>query len=363
MISIAMVINDFNINGISTVVLNYCRHIDKNKFSVTIITGSPADDRNIEECKKIGVNIKILPSRKKKSLAFYIALFKEISKKKYDIVHVHGNSAMITPDLLIAWIKGIKKRIAHSHNSTCSNMKGHNFFYPLFQKMYTHGFACSSLAGNWLFENKDFYVIPNGFDVKKFKFNEDSRIKIRNELGLDTQIVIGHIGRFNSQKNHEFLLKIFENIASINDDMVLLLVGDGPDFNKIMSIIKTHKYKERIIVYGETNKTEDVYSAMDLFLFPSKHEGLGIVALEAQISGLPCIVSDVLPKEVIIGNNIVFKNLSDTIEEWSNLVFDKLNSILPDRTEYFENNYADISKYDILDDVKLLEKLYNDIAN
>ncbi len=360
-IHLAVVVNDLNINGISTVVYNYCTNMDMSKFKIDILAGEPIDDFYKNEYQKFNIDIIALPERKTSALKYYLSLFKSLNKK-YDIVHIHGNSATITIELFLAMLKGIKVRIAHSHNSTCSNMKVHKILYPFFKRLYTHGFACSSLAGNWLFRDEKYYIIPNAFDTKRFQFNNQARLEIRKELNLEDKLVVGHIGRFNNQKNHLFLLEVFESLCKKNDDIVMILVGNGPDFSKIKSVIDSHPFKERIIIYGETSRTEDVYSAMDVFVFPSKFEGLGIVALEAQMSGLPCVVSDVLPQEVVIGDNIVFKNLNDSLESWGDVILDKISDCTCDREKYFTDNNSTISKYDISESVKLVEKLYSDFC-
>lgn len=362
-IKVAMIMNDFNLNGISMVVLNYCRHLNLNRFDMTILTGTPIASSNQEECDKLGIQVISLPSRKQSSTSFYKALMKEVSKNRFDIVHVHGNSATITIELLIALLKGVKVRIAHCHNSTCNNMRAHKMLLPLFRKVYTHGFACSSLAGRWLFGDKKYYVIPNGFEVERFRFNPDMRSKIRKELGIEDKFVIGHIGRFNDQKNHPFLLNIFEKTAEKNSNAYLVLVGNGPDFEKVKKRIESHPYKERIILYGETAHTEEVYAAMDVFVFPSKYEGLGIVLLEAQISGLPCITSDVVPHDVVISENIEFLPLgNESVSLWSDAILKHDNAICG-RENHFNENKNRIEKYDIQKNAEYLSGLYNDFLS
>ena len=265
-------------------------------------------------------------------------------------------------ELFLAMLKGIKIRIAHGHSVSCNNIRVHNIMYPFFKRLCTHGFACSSLAGKWLFKDKKYYIIPNAFDISRFKFNSETRQNVRKKLNIEDKYVIGHVGRFNAPKNHLFLLRLFEVMCKKQQNIVLLLIGDGPDFLTIKSVVDSHPFKERIIMYGETSRTEDIYSAMDVFVFPSKFEGLGIVALEAQMSGLPCVVSDVLPQEVVIGDNIVFKNLNDSLESWSEVITEKLFGSKFDRELYFIDNSSVFSKYDISQSAKFLEKMYIDFC-
>lgn len=356
-IKVAMVTNDLNINGISTVIMNYCRNINLNMFEITIIAGAPVDNSYESECTALGIRIIMLPARKTSSMKYYLALKRTLSQNRFDIIHVHGNSATITVELLFAWLKGIKVRIAHSHNSTCTNIRVHKYLLPIFNKLYTHGFACSTIAGNWLFGDKKFYVIPNGFITERFKFDANARNKIRGELGVDEKFLIGHIGRFNDQKNQPFLLKIFEEVAKKDSDAWLILVGNGPDFEKVSMMIQQHPYKDRIIKYGETSETEKVYAAMDVFVFPSKYEGLGIVLLEAQINGLPCVSSDVIPNEAILGEGVTTLALSEGVKYWADIVASKKGCR---NNQFYEENLVRIKEFNIRTNAQKINNLYKD---
>jgi len=356
MISIAILTNDMNINGINTVLVNYCCYFDMAKFSITIFAGVPVSNIFKNKCDELGVKIVTLPARRSYPFNYYFALSKALSIQKFDIVHVHGNSATITPELLIAKIQNVKVRIAHSHNSTCSHILFHRLLKPLFNRLYTHGFACSQLAGRWLFGDKKFYVIPNGFKTERFKFNMEIRKLVRKELGIEEKFVIGHIGRFNKQKNHRFLLEIFEQAAAKNPNAWLLLVGSGPDFDLISNLIRKHPNNDRIIVYGETQNTENLYNTMDVFVFPSKFEGLGNVLLEAQVNGLPCISSNVVPEEVAITKNLKLFSLEETPLAWANLV---LNSKVDDRELFFQKNCEQFAKYNIEKNAIEVSNLYS----
>lgn len=358
-IKLAVVANSLDVNGISTVILNYCCNMSKELFDISIIAGSPIAEENRNKAENSGVKVIELPSRKKSSKLFYKSLYSSLKKGKYDMFHVHGNSATITIELFLAWICGIKTRIAHSHNTTCDNQKIHKLLYPAFSMLCTDRFACGKAAGRWLFRDKDFSVIPNGFITEKFVFDKDARRKIRQELNIEDKYVIGHMGRFNNQKNHPFLLEIFKQIAASNENAVLLLIGDGPDFDKVMELINAHPYKDRIIVYGTSNSPQLMYSVMDLFLFPSKYEGLPVVLLEAQICGLPCVISDVITDEVVLTDNVKMVSLNDSTAKWADAVdeFYRKNNT-DSRSEFYSSNRDVISLYDIEKNVKDAESLY-----
>lgn len=359
-IRVAMVTTDMPVNGISTVILNYCQYIDQKTFDITIISGTPVAEIYIESTKRIGISLLELPSRRKNVLEFYIALKKHLKSNNYDILHVHCNSATVSPELYIGYQCGIPVRIAHSHNTTCTHMAVHKVMCPVFKRLYTHGFACSSLAGKWLFGNNEFYVISNGFRTERFRFDAKSRDDIRHKLNIDGKFVIGHIGRFNDQKNHPFLLEVFEVIAQINPKAYLLLIGSGPNVDAVKRQINEHPYKDRIILYGVSEETEKLYDAMDVFVLPSKYEGLGIVLLEAQISGLPCVTSDVVPKDVELGGNVTFLPLSESKEYWANLI---LNCSSQYREDFYNRHKERIMQFDIEKNARDLEKLYKSLAD
>ncbi len=360
-IKIAYIAKNMLVNGISTVILNYCQNLDKDRFKITIFAGAPIEKQYIEELDKIGVEIKETPNKKKNPIGYYVFLLRALKSEYYDIVHIHGNSATITPELFIAYIKGIKIRIAHSHNSTCDNKKIHRLLKPIFNRLYTHGFACSNLAGDWMFDKKDYVVIPNGFDTHKYVFDEKTRLRIRNDMHLEDKMVIGHVGRFNDQKNHPFLLNVFEKVACENDKAVLLLVGTGPNFEKVNEIIQAHKYKDRIICFGVSENVSQLYNVMDVFVLPSKHEGLGIVVLEAQINGLNCIVSDVVPGEVKLNEKMInMLSLEDSTDIWAKAILEQSQN---NRNNFYNNNINNIQKYDIKHNILDLEKKYIDYVD
>lgn len=354
-IYVAMLAADLGRTGISTVIMNYCRNIDKDLFKIDLLVGNHILPEYREECERFGISIVELPFKLENPKRYYRKLWQALSGDKYDIVHIHGNSAMITPELIIARLKRIKVRIAHSHNTTCNHLLLNQILKPVFNLMYTEGFSCSRDAGQWMFGNKKFYIIPNGFNIEHFKFVQENRDEIRGSLNLVGKYVIGHIGQFNSQKNHKFLLAVFEKVAEKKEDAYLILVGNGPDFKEICQIIEKHPFKEKIILYGETDYPEKIYSAMDVFAFPSKHEGLGIVLLEAQVSGLPCVVSDVIPKEAIISNNVIRMSLEDKVEKWAENMIEPYSI---NRAAFYDDKFDLIQKYNIRDNTRLLEKYY-----
>ena len=361
-IRIAYITKNLRINGISAVLMNYSKELDKKKYEVTIFSGLPISEVHKKTCDDYGIKLIETP-QKKNFIKYYLIFFKNISKKKYDIVHFHCNSASITPELLIVALKGIKIRIAHSHNTTCDHRFAHFLMKPIMNRMLTYRFACGKEAGKWLYgKQKKFDVINNGFDTEKYRFNSKSRQETRKKLGYKDEIVIGHVGRFNELKNHDFLLDVFEQLIKKDDRYRLLLIGNGPNYEHIKERINKEDCTDKIIMYGETNNVKELYDAMDLFVLPSKHEGLVVVLLEAQINGLNCLVSDSVSNEGFINDTSVRTlSLAEPIEKWVNEIRNTKYHTETQRGSFIENNTTNVNRYEIKNNVSSLENKYNEL--
>ena len=213
----------------------------------------------------------------------------------YKVVHMHSSSKNFMV-LKMAKKYGIDVRIAHSHNigfQSKNKMKiliGDFLKKPL-KKYATHYFACSKLAGKWLFGENDVKIIHNAVDYQKFKFNQTKRDELRKELGLENKLIIGNVGRFTNQKNHTFLVDIFHEIHKQNEDAILMLVGIGEKEQEIRDKVKTLGLTNCVKFMGFCKNTNELFWCMDVFLLPSLYEGLPVVGVEAQCTGLPCFIS------------------------------------------------------------------------
>ena len=342
------------INGISAWMTNYIPHLDKNKFDISIISGEPIDAIYEEFCRDEDIKLIKIGTHVSSTVRYYHNLYKILKESNIDIIHIHGNSSTISLELLIAFLCKIKIRIAHSHNTTCLHKIAHYILKPLFNCTYTNAFACGEKAGEWMFGKKSFRVIPNGFDKKKFKFSKKNRDEIREKLELNDKYILLHVGRFTYQKNHEFLLEIFKQVASKRKDAFLVLVGDGPRFDEIKKIIDTHQYSDRIVCYGTSSEIEKLYSAADIFVLPSRYEGLAFVAIEAQINGLRVITSNKVSEEVNIENRTVFLDLED-LSKWTETI---LSDKSVDRELFYDSKYDSFKSFDIISCANDLEKEY-----
>lgn len=358
-VKVAMVATHFGITGIGSVIMNYCKALDPTKYEFTVIAGLPIAEQYKEECKKYGIRIITLPPRHEQSFRHYIRLLKVLKTYHFDILHDHGNSSMMAVELTLARLAGIKIRIAHSHNTRCPNAIVHKLLNPYFRKQYTKALACGKRAGDWLYGEGKFTVLPNGFNTNEFQFSLENRYRIRKKLNIEDKFVIGHVGRINDQKNQDFLLDVFFEVAKEKENAVLLLVGEGPSMKAIKYKASESTYKDRIIFYGVSSKPSEMYSAMDILTLPSKYEGLPIVLLEAQISGLPCIASDRVTREVDFGK-IQWASI-DNITEWDNKILNTQSNSILYRINYIKEHKDSIEKYDIKNTAGQLDKIYSSL--
>ena len=312
----------FRLNGITSVIMNYYRNMDRSGMQIDFVVPNEISEEYRTELENGGSKVYHLP-RKKNPLGYMLGLYRVIRKNRYDVVHVHGNSAMMTVDLLPAWLAGVKVRIAHSHNTTCSHMKAHKLLQPLFRKCYTHGFACGVEAGRWLFEEAPFEVLKNGIDLNQYRYDEGLRQTYRARINAGDRIVLGHAGNFIEQKNHTFLLEWFKLLADENENVMLLLISDGALMDAMKE--KTHGLglDEKVLFLGKTTEMPGYLQAMDMFVLPSLHEGLPVVLVEAQAAGLRCYVSDAVTAEANLTGSMHYLPI-DASWRWADALQDAM---------------------------------------
>lgn len=358
MIKVLMIGNNLKTNGITSVILNYGLFHNENELNISVATGNPRKDGYIKQLNEKNIQVYLLPNRKKHPFKYRRQLKKLIKENNFDIVHVHGNSSTMVLELSVAKKCRVKVRIAHCHNSTCKSMLRHKLLLPFFKKSYTHAFACSKLAGDWIFGEGKFEVLNNGIDTKKYEFSLDARNSVRAQLGLEDDTVIGHVGLFNDQKNHSFLLDAFEELLKTESGYKLLLVGSGYNFNAVKERVDSSDYKDKVILVGDSDRVPELLSAMDALVLPSKFEGLGLVLVEGQANGLNCIASDKVPLEANIAGKVDFVPLN--ISEWAQKMAEvqkadpllRYGACAESATKIKEANY------DIQTNYELLERLY-----
>ncbi|MBP3444976.1 MAG: glycosyltransferase family 1 protein [Bacilli bacterium] len=362
-VKIVQILGFMDSGGIESSVMNYFRNLDKERFIVDFIVCEGSTLPQKREIESKGSKIYIVPHYK--YIFKYIKEVRKILKtNKYDIVHAQMNSLSIFP-LYCAYKENIGIRICHSHSTANSKEWKKNIIKNIlkpFSKVYaTDYFACSEHAGKWLYgknivKNKKFYIVNNAVDMNKFLFNNKKRKEIRRKLNINDDYVIGHIGRFMPQKNHKFLIEVLYEIKKELNDVKLLLIGDGKLEKEIRRKVVNLKLEDNVIFLGVTDHVNDYLQAMDIFAFPSLYEGLGMVAVEAQINNLYVLASTEVPVEAQISNKIDFLNLNKYL--WKQRIIDLKESR---KNEFIElSNYK---SFDIYNQTRKLEKKYEEIIN
>lgn len=366
-IRVASVIGRYIGGGVEAVTINYYRNIDKNKVQLDFICDEDSTNIPYEEIERMGGKVIIIPSYSK-PFKYHKALKRVLKEGNYKIIHSNINTLSVF-SLFAAKCAGVPVRIAHSHSTTNKKEKKKNLMKQVlrpFSKVFaTDYMCCSELAGRWLFGNKEYdkgnvYLLNNAIDLDKFKYNESLRKKKRKELGIkDDTLVIGHIGRFVAQKNHDFLIDIFNEIHKKNNNSILLLAGQGPLMEDIKNKVKELNLEDSVKFLGQRNDANELYQAFDVFLLPSLYEGLPVVGVEAQAAGLLCYLSDDMTKETKVLDITKFMSLNNTPEEWA-------GNILDDVKKY---KRIDTSKemtaknFNIKEEAKKLEEYYLNLYN
>ena len=366
-IRVAQIIGKWLGGGVEAVIMNYYKNIDRTKVQFDFICDEDSTNIPYDEIKKLGGQVIICPPYQKifEYEKFLIDLFK---KKSYKIVHSNINALSVFP-LRAAKKAGVPVRIAHSHSTTNKKEWKKNLvkqaLRPFSKKYSTDYFACSELAGRWLFGDATFEqgkvtIINNAIDLDKFKYDERLRKEKRKELEIsDDTLVVGHIGRFVAQKNHTFLIDIFNEIHKKKKNSILLLIGQGPLMGDIKQKVKKIGISDSVKFLGQRDDVNEMYQVFDVFLLPSLYEGLPVVGVEAQATGNLCYLSSDMTSETKVLNSTKFMSLSDTSIEWGDNI---LKSV---KTYKKHNTQRDVSKhgFNITKEANKLEKYYFDALN
>jgi glycosyltransferase involved in cell wall biosynthesis len=292
------------------------------------------------------------------------ALIKHFKENHYDIVH-SGMNTLSVFSLCAAWIAKVPIRINHNHSTASKGETKRNILkYILrpFAKIFATDYcACSRYAGEWLFGKRAMRkskvtIFNNAIDLNKFKFDQQVREEVRKELNIEDKFVVGHIGRFCYQKNHEFLIDIFEEVHKRRSNAVLLLVGIGELTDDIKKKVHDKGLADFVIFLGRRTDANRLYQAMDVFVLPSHYEGLPVVGVEAQAVGLPCILSTSMTTETKMTSNAVTIGLDEPAAVWADEILSCTNRVV---NRSLAVNEVAAAGFDISKETKKLEMFYN----
>lgn len=360
MVRVLHVVTHMNRGGLETMIMNYYRAIDKTKIQFDFLTHRPEKEKKDydSEITRLGGRIYHIRRLNPFSYIYYKELTDFFLKHpQYKVIHVHQD-CLSSVILKVAKKCGVEVRIAHCHSSS----QDYNFYYPI--KMYfkrkikryaTQMIACGERAGRWMFgKNAVFTILPNAIDTDKYIFSENKREKVRNDLTIsNTDIVLGHVGRFSPVKNHYFLIDIINELVKKNINVKLVLVGDGELFDSIQKKVELLRLSNNVVFLGLRNDVNDLLQAFDLFIMPSLYEGLPVSIIEAQAAGLRCIISERVPIECDITGNVYQLDLNDGAQKWAKEII-KLQ-------EYKRLNMKKViteANYDISGNTKVISEIY-----
>ena len=367
-VRILRVVSKMDRGGLETIIMNTYKLIDRTKVQFDFIVHTKEKGHFDDEIKNLGGRIFYVPKYTFFNHFYYKHSWNIFFKNHRDYKVIHGHiRSTASIYLLIAKKYGLVT-IAHSHNISSGN-KFTSLIKDLLQVkikyIADYFLACSLPAGKWLFgknitKKPNFKVVPNGIDVSKFRYDISTREKIRKNYDIDNnRIVIGHVGRFHTQKNHKFLISIFFELTKINSNVLLLLIGDGKLRKNIEKRVLKLGLKEKVLFLGVRNDVPDLLQIMDVFLFPSLFEGFGNVVVEAQSSGLPCIISNKVPNEVILTDLVKQIDLKQGKKFW----VEKINEILSGFHRDITDDLVIKSGFDVNPIAKWYENFYINIKD
>lgn len=358
-IKIAQVIGNAKVGGVINCVMNYFRNIDTSKVQFDFYTYGPSPFD--EEIKARGGRVFYFPS----VFAFFKCvrfLRKSFKREQYDVVHAHMTSLSFV-GLLAAKQAGVKHRICHAH-STTNKEEGFVHFVKSCLKHISTWFAtdlagCSRLSIGWLYGKKaakKAYLMRNAIDLDKFDVTDEEKRELKAHYGLENCRVIGHIGRFEFQKNIPFLVKAFAILCKSRDDVRLMLVGGGKEFENVKKLVYTLKIEDKVLFMTEKRNVQEYYALFDVFALPSRFEGLPLVAIEAQAMGIPCLLSDCITKEADVTGHVEYLPILSA-NYWAN----EISRVLDENLSYDGRKAVAAAGYDIVEESKKLLEYYTEV--
>ena len=345
-------ISGMNVGGAETFLMKVYRQLDKTQYQMDFcvnVFGKCAYD---DEIVSLGGKIYRIPSKSENALQFKKQLAKIVKENKYDnVLRITSNAAGFW-DLKIAKKAGATHTVARSSNSSDGNSffksMVHRICRVLLMKYVDVKIAPSDLAAIYTFGKRQYKkgnvsILRNGIDLDVYRYDKEGRKEKRKEFGIDdSTVLLGHIGRFEEQKNHSFLIDIFYEYQKLNKDSKLLLVGSGVLEKKVREKVRELDISQKVIFTGIRNDIPQILSAMDAFVFPSLYEGMPNTVIEAQATGLPCYISDTITKEADVTGNIQFISLSKNGREWSESIIRENNYCRRDTEFKFKEHGYDI---------------------
>ena len=361
-VRIAQVVGKLCCAGVEMVINNYYRHIDHEKVQFDYYIQSDSDCDPPKDLIDMGARYYVIPPCRD-PFAYTRTLEKQFREHNYQIVHSNMNTLSVFV-LAAAKKAGVPIRINHNHNTSCPGDTARNIAKKIlkpFAGLYaTDLCACSQSAGSWLFGEKavkegSVTIFNNAIDLARFASNADVRREVRAELGLEDKFAVGHVGRFCYQKNHEFLIRTFRKVRDRNANAMLVMAGGGELQDEIRGMTESMGLADSVLFLNMRGDLERIYQAMDVFVLPSRYEGLPVVAVEAQAAGLPCVLSDRVTEEVLLTPQTQMLSLEAGYEQWADAILKCEGKEKIDSVELLRSR-----GFDIHVEAKKMERFYTD---
>lgn len=313
-----------NPGGIETYLLNFFQRVQGNDIMLDFVSDFPAICGS-EVLRKRGANLYFIPAKSKDLWGHLKGMWQILNQhKEYEAVYFNildaGAAITMLPVFLLR-----RKIVVHSHNNDTDKARLHKLMKPLLNFMTKGRAACSESAAVYMFGERcgDCLVIPNAIDAKHYAYCEAMRQAKRKELGIQKHLVVCHVGRISMQKNPLRLIDIFEAVHQKCPEAILLSVGNGEMMDEYRAYIEQKGLKDAVMCLGVRKDIAEILQAADVFLFPSLYEGLGIAVLEAQAAGLPCVISDVIPRQASVTDLVQAVSLDTPAEQWAECVLEQ----------------------------------------
>lgn len=310
-----------NPGGIETYLLNFFTRVQGNGVHLDFVSDFP-EIAHSPMLTERGSRLHFIPAKSKDLWGHLKGMWRILrNHKEYRTLYFNILDAGAVITMLPAFLLG-RKIVVHSHNNSTEKIRLHRICKPLLNLLTAERVACSESAAEYMFgqKGKKALVVPNAIDAARFTFCEETRVRKRQELNLANQLCVCHVGRITQQKNPIGLIDMFEAIHRKRPDAVLLSVGTGDMMEDFQRYISQKGLSDAVICLGARKDVDEIYQAADVFLFPSIYEGLGIVVLEAQAAGLPCVISDVIPKQATVSDLVHHVSLDASAEQWADQV-------------------------------------------
>ncbi|MCQ5253498.1 glycosyltransferase [Bariatricus massiliensis] len=364
---------NFGIRGLSTIVYNLGMKLERQQYIFDYCGWKPIPKSIYTESilNNEGRIFNFISNKNNKILVWFQRaryLKRIIKENKYKFVHIHADRAQNAIIFaFVAKLVGVERIIIHSHSSGIDNKKQHRkIFYHNISKLFfpfvaTDYLACSEKAAKWMYpkkiiRNNTFEIINNGIEISEYCFEDSTRIKVRRALGWEDKYILAHIGHFSYQKNHEFLIKVFAAVFKRNKDARLLMIGQGELEKEVACQIEQLGLENHIKHITSTNEVSNYMKAMDVFLLPSRFEGLPLVAVEAQASGAQCVLSDKISAQAKLTDLVQYCPIDKGVEPWVEAI-EHVDKIEYDRKSYAEK--VDKKGYSIEASAQRLREIYS----